>query len=148
MTVEFPCNSRGVRVVVHVISLNRSLTFCRPFVPVPSHISLLQVVMAHIEALETAESFSETNHVPTRVLSVDRSDIYDASFDQDERHFLESFRFSLREGSTATSLEEAAGRLRNSDIPVAFPTETVYGLGAIATKSSAVQGIFAAKRRP
>ena len=32
--------------------------------------------------------------------------------------------------------------------PVAFPTETVYGLGADATRSDAVQSIFAAKQRP
>ena len=31
---------------------------------------------------------------------------------------------------------------------VAFPTETVYGLGADATNASAVRGIFAAKGRP
>src|SRR3954468_3136891 len=31
---------------------------------------------------------------------------------------------------------------------VAFPTETVYGLGADATNSSAVERIFAAKGRP
>ena len=35
-----------------------------------------------------------------------------------------------------------AGRL------VAFPTETVYGLGANALDAGAVEGIFAAKRRP
>ena len=32
--------------------------------------------------------------------------------------------------------------------PVAFPTETVYGLGADATNEPAVAGIFAAKSRP
>ncbi|WPH00493.1 Threonylcarbamoyl-AMP synthase [Acrodontium crateriforme] len=42
----------------------------------------------------------------------------------------------------------AAERLRSSDIPVAFPTETVYGLGADATRSSAVKGIYKAKQRP
>jgi L-threonylcarbamoyladenylate synthase len=31
---------------------------------------------------------------------------------------------------------------------VAFPTETVYGLGAVATNDRAVASIFAAKRRP
>ncbi len=31
---------------------------------------------------------------------------------------------------------------------VAFPTETVYGLGAIATDEKAVQKIFEAKGRP
>ncbi|KAK2790160.1 hypothetical protein FQN53_000401 [Emmonsiellopsis sp. PD_33] len=52
-------------------------------------------------------------------------------------------------GSTeARSLLEAAEALRTSDVPVAFPTETVYGLGADATRSAAVQGIYRAKQRP
>jgi L-threonylcarbamoyladenylate synthase len=43
---------------------------------------------------------------------------------------------------------EAAESLRTTDIPVAFPTETVYGLGADATRSAAVRGIYQAKKRP
>lgn len=31
---------------------------------------------------------------------------------------------------------------------VAFPTETVYGLGALATNEKAVKGVYAAKGRP
>ncbi len=31
---------------------------------------------------------------------------------------------------------------------MAFPTETVYGLGADATRSGAVKGIYTAKARP
>lgn len=55
-----------------------------------------------------------------------------------------------RKNSTPESkaIEEAANLLRTSDIPVAFPTETVYGLGADATRSTAVQGIYKAKQRP
>lgn len=49
---------------------------------------------------------------------------------------------------TIEPLREAARLLRQSDIPVAFPTETVYGLGADATRSGAVKGIYAAKGRP
>lgn len=41
----------------------------------------------------------------------------------------------------------AAGLLRAGDV-VAFPTETVYGLGADATSETAVQRIFVAKERP
>ena len=41
----------------------------------------------------------------------------------------------------------AAERLRAGEL-VAFPTETVYGLGADATSDRAVAGIFAAKGRP
>ncbi|KAL4896872.1 telomere recombination-domain-containing protein [Aspergillus ambiguus] len=48
----------------------------------------------------------------------------------------------------STAIAEAAQLLQNSDIPVAFPTETVYGLGADATRSNAVQGIYKAKQRP
>lgn len=49
---------------------------------------------------------------------------------------------------TLEPLREAAALLQQSDIPVAFPTETVYGLGADATRSGAVKGIYAAKGRP
>ncbi|RJE27547.1 translation initiation protein Sua5 [Aspergillus sclerotialis] len=48
----------------------------------------------------------------------------------------------------SAAIEEAAHLLRTSDIPVAFPTETVYGLGADATRSEAVHGIYKAKQRP
>ncbi|RDW90587.1 L-threonylcarbamoyladenylate synthase [Aspergillus mulundensis] len=48
----------------------------------------------------------------------------------------------------AAAIAEAAKLLQTSDIPVAFPTETVYGLGADATRSDAVQGIYKAKQRP
>ena len=41
----------------------------------------------------------------------------------------------------------AAAELLTSGKLVAFPTETVYGLGARADRSEAVAGIFAAKRR-
>jgi L-threonylcarbamoyladenylate synthase len=45
------------------------------------------------------------------------------------------------------AIAEAAERLRAGRL-VAFPTETVYGLGADATNGAAVAGIFAAKNRP
>ncbi|MEZ6059599.1 MAG: L-threonylcarbamoyladenylate synthase [Planctomycetaceae bacterium] len=41
-----------------------------------------------------------------------------------------------------------AAELIRQGLLVAFPTETVYGLGADATNSAAVAGIFEAKRRP
>ena len=44
-------------------------------------------------------------------------------------------------------LRAAAGLLRAGEL-VAFPTETVYGLGADARSDRAVAGIFAAKGRP
>lgn len=45
-------------------------------------------------------------------------------------------------------LQEAAAYLRAKDIPVAFPTETVYGLAADATRSGSTKGIYTAKGRP
>lgn len=45
-------------------------------------------------------------------------------------------------------LQEAADYLQSRDLPVGFPTETVYGLGADATRSASVRGIYTAKGRP
>ncbi|KAI4931726.1 hypothetical protein J4E85_004322 [Alternaria conjuncta] len=50
--------------------------------------------------------------------------------------------------ANAGTLKQAADELVNTNIPVAFPTETVYGLGADATRSAAVKEIFASKGRP
>jgi L-threonylcarbamoyladenylate synthase len=47
----------------------------------------------------------------------------------------------------AEGMDEAVERLRAGRL-VAFPTETVYGLGANALQTEAVVGIFAAKGRP
>lgn len=47
----------------------------------------------------------------------------------------------------AAVIEQAAVVLRRGGL-VAFPTETVYGLGADALNADAVHGIFAAKGRP
>ncbi|RMG20890.1 MAG: threonylcarbamoyl-AMP synthase [Methanobacteriota archaeon] len=44
-------------------------------------------------------------------------------------------------------LQEAAELIRKGEI-VAFPTETVYGLGADATNAKAIEKIFMAKERP
>jgi len=45
------------------------------------------------------------------------------------------------------AIERAAERLRAGEL-VAFPTETVYGLGADATNAAAVSAIYEAKGRP
>jgi len=49
--------------------------------------------------------------------------------------------------ATETSLDRAAAMLRDGGL-VAFPTETVYGLGADATDDKAVARIYQAKERP
>ena len=49
--------------------------------------------------------------------------------------------------ATQGAIEEAAAALRDGRL-VAFPTETVYGLGADATNPRAVAAVFEAKGRP
>ncbi|HET9110123.1 MAG TPA: L-threonylcarbamoyladenylate synthase [Ktedonobacterales bacterium] len=51
------------------------------------------------------------------------------------------------EGEPAERIAQAAALLR-AGMLVAFPTETVYGLGADATNAEAVAAIFTAKERP
>lgn len=85
----------------------------------------------------------------TRVLPVDVSKIGQFIFEDPRSSFLRDWKLELSAtGEDAANLQEAASRLRDSDTPVAFPTETVYGLGADATRSSAVRGIYTAKQRP
>jgi L-threonylcarbamoyladenylate synthase len=50
-------------------------------------------------------------------------------------------------GDDPAAIAEAAALLRDGEL-VAFPTETVYGLGANALDSTAVARVFAAKERP
>ncbi|MBE3042216.1 threonylcarbamoyl-AMP synthase, partial [Candidatus Bathyarchaeota archaeon] len=61
---------------------------------------------------------------------------------------LDSFATDPSSETELAKLREAARYLLESDTPVAFPTETVYGLGADARRSGAVKGIYAAKGRP
>ncbi len=49
--------------------------------------------------------------------------------------------------ANAQALQQASALLRRGQV-VAFPTETVYGLGANALDENAVRAIFAAKERP
>ena len=49
--------------------------------------------------------------------------------------------------ASAAAIAKAAARLRAGEL-VAFPTETVYGLGANAFDAEAVEKIFTAKQRP
>ncbi|KAK0248893.1 hypothetical protein LTR35_011305 [Friedmanniomyces endolithicus] len=66
-----------------------------------------------------------------------------------EDDILDDLAIEVDEHNTdAKHLLRAAEQLKHSNIPVAFPTETVYGLGADATRSEAVRGIYKAKQRP
>ena len=50
-------------------------------------------------------------------------------------------------GNDKAGVEDAAKALKEGQV-VAFPTETVYGLGANAFEASSVEKIFEAKGRP
>ncbi|KAL1998791.1 hypothetical protein VTN02DRAFT_5558 [Thermoascus thermophilus] len=82
---------------------------------------------------------------PTRILTVQR-----LSKGPEAGQSLSEWWAAERSRGTpeAAAIAEAADALRTSDVPVAFPTETVYGLGADATRSTAVRGIYRAKQRP
>jgi L-threonylcarbamoyladenylate synthase len=53
----------------------------------------------------------------------------------------------IRDASDAAAIAQAVKLLQRGEL-VAFPTETVYGLGADASRDDAVARIFAAKGRP
>ena len=60
---------------------------------------------------------------------------------------METRRDTILAKADAASIATAAAMLRGGGL-VAFPTETVYGLGADATSAEAVARIYAAKGRP
>jgi len=71
-------------------------------------------------------------------------------FDDEKRSLgrLDDWHIRPEAVDAVAALQPAADYLRTQDTPVAFPTETVYGLGADATRSESVRGIYSAKGRP
>lgn len=93
---------------------------------------------------------SPTPTMETKILPVDIRKTGRFTAVPIEGDILEELKIELdpEQDQGARNLALAAEALKHSDVPVAFPTETVYGLGADATRSSAVQGIYKAKQRP
>lgn len=84
-----------------------------------------------------------------RILKVDTSQALGRfTRGPDGAQSLDSWEVATGPQETISQLRDVAAYLRKSDVPVAFPTETVYGLGADATRSAAVKGIYTAKGRP
>jgi L-threonylcarbamoyladenylate synthase len=89
------------------------------------------------------ESTSSNGVFKTRILPVNTAKLgYFTNPRTVERWELQGDECSL------APLREAAHHLKWTSVPVGFPTETVYGLGADATRSEAVKGIYKAKGRP
>ncbi|KAK4613905.1 Threonylcarbamoyl-AMP synthase [Fulvia fulva] len=101
------------------------------------------------KAAATRHKSYMTVAMETRILPVDAAKIGKVSAVPVAEDVLDELQIELDLSSVdARYLQEAAEKLRSSEVPVAFPTETVYGLGADATRSAAVKGIYKAKQRP
>lgn len=74
----------------------------------------------------------------TEILPVSKSAIH---FDQNDK-------LTISDSSTKSNLEKAAKILSSSDQVVAFPTETVYGLGGSSFNDESIKNIYKAKNRP
>ncbi|KAG6010668.1 hypothetical protein E4U21_005166 [Claviceps maximensis] len=85
----------------------------------------------------------------TRVVSIPRGSSL-GYFNDEKRSLdrLDHWHIRPEARDALAALQPAADYLRTRDTPVAFPTETVYGLGADATRSASVRGIYSAKGRP
>ncbi|ETI20592.1 Sua5/YciO/YrdC/YwlC family protein [Cladophialophora carrionii CBS 160.54] len=88
----------------------------------------------------------------TRIVSLLDINIPDQATEEEYRaiytRYIQKSSLGSR-ASNASRLRDAVESIRYGVAPpVAFPTETVYGLGADATNEAAVSGIFAAKGRP
>lgn len=112
--------------------------------------------VAHLPALNTSIPQFYAHKTPmvatmeTKILPVypDKLGKFKLEEAGKDGHLIEEWDIEYAPGRDCETLQRAARELKEEDIPVAFPTETVYGLGADATRSSAVRAIFAAKGRP
>ena len=87
----------------------------------------------------------------TRVLSTSLCDAgtFHLTLSGGPPSFLSPWTFDANPSTpSGANLLAAVDALRTAVHPVAFPTETVYGLGAAATSSAAVRAVFTAKGRP
>ncbi|OAL28859.1 hypothetical protein AYO20_09339 [Fonsecaea nubica] len=90
-------------------------------------------------------------HCCTRIVDLCDLDLPEDATDEEYRAIYLKYILSppRSEANNARLLRDAVESIRHGIAPpVAFPTETVYGLGADATNEPAVSGIFAAKGRP
>ncbi|KAK7887477.1 hypothetical protein LTR67_009897 [Exophiala xenobiotica] len=88
-------------------------------------------------------------HCHTRIISLTDLEIPEHASDDEYRRIYHKYTRQQHSTSNAHLLRDAIESIKHGiSPPVAFPTETVYGLGADATNEPAISGIFAAKGRP
>lgn len=95
-----------------------------------------QITMTALPDITTAAAAAAAEE--TRVLKVDPASI---SFSTEGQPL-------TSDPDTLANLNEAVHILTTTSRPVAFPTETVYGLGASALRDDAALSIYTAKNRP
>ncbi|KAF1916203.1 DHBP synthase RibB-like alpha/beta domain-containing protein [Ampelomyces quisqualis] len=91
---------------------------------------------------------NEFTNMETKILAVDPQKLGTTTVKASGQDLIDEWEIDYVHGQDYESLKRAAQDLIHTNVPVAFPTETVYGLGADATRSSAVKAIFATKGRP
>lgn len=97
----------------------------------------------------SASTMAKPSRMNTSVLPVDVRKIGRLEAVPNTNDLLDDFKIELDDTTPdGRNLKQAASQLRSSGTAVAFPTETVYGLGGDATRSESVQSIFRAKSRP
>ncbi|KAK5050427.1 hypothetical protein LTR84_003708 [Exophiala bonariae] len=85
----------------------------------------------------------------TRIVDLKGLQIPEIASDEDYRQIYADYIKTAKHDRNAGLLRDAIESIKYGiSPPVAFPTETVYGLGADATNPPAISGIFAAKGRP
>lgn len=105
--------------------------------------------MAERDSADRDAAAQGARSMSTKILPIKPTNLGRFTVKQDTDLPLEDWNIDLDDSSPdAQRIRAAFRQLRDSDIPVAFPTETVYGLGANATRSAAVRGIYRAKQRP
>jgi L-threonylcarbamoyladenylate synthase len=92
-------------------------------------------------------SMSSSFYVTRTTTEVVSEDSISVKFSDAPLHKYDDPTFEFIDDDSKSKLQSAAGALKDGEV-VAFPTETVYGLGADATNDEAVKRIYRAKSRP
>lgn len=135
------------RLLVSLPLWKRSLSVCRPALTSTMANSIEDIVhrRTHLRSLPYAKC-------DTRIVSLLDLDLPENGTEEEFRAIYRRYvqQSSPRDRtSNASLLRDAVESIKYGLAPpVAFPTETVYGLGADATNEAATSGIFAAKGRP
>lgn len=135
------------RALVQVAAPGSSITTATAL---RASIALYTPTFTSVRTSTTTPKFHQrtTAIMDTNILGVNPQKLGNIKFTEIRTDLIEEWDIEYADGQDYQSLKRAAEEIANTDTPVAFPTETVYGLGADATRSSAVKAIFAAKGRP